>query len=87
MTSKEGTRMVTASYILDTASYTEHGAFADDSEQWGTTFRELGGEWVSITPSWAHGLPVGGVFMEAFGTEAAIAFVDNTLAPVRGSHR
>jgi len=69
----------TASYVLDADAYTKHGAFNDDTAAWGDTFRALGGEKCSITPSWTHGLPVGDVFMEVVGTPEAIAFVDASL--------
>lgn len=70
----------TASYILDSEAYVNHGAFNDHTEAWGESFRALGGEQCYITPSWVHGLPVGEIFMEVVGTREAIAFVDNTLA-------
>ena len=70
----------TASYVLIPEDYTAHGAFNDDSAAWGERFRALGGERCSITPSWIHGLPVGGVFMEVVGTREALAFVENSVA-------
>lgn len=70
----------TASYTLDSEAYVEHGAFNDQSAEWGETFRALGGEECSIFPSWRVGLPVGEVFMTVTGTPAAIAFVDDSLA-------
>jgi hypothetical protein len=72
--------ITTASYILDSESYVKHGAFNDQSQAWGDTFRALGGEKCSITPSWTHGLPVGDIFMEVVGSPKAVAFVDNTIA-------
>jgi len=71
----------TASYILDSEAYVKHGAFNDHSVEWGDTFRALGGEKCTITPSWVHGLPVGEIFMEVVGTPEAVTFVDATLAP------
>jgi len=73
--------MSTASYVMDPDAYVKHGAFNDDSVEWGDTFRALGGEKCLLTPSWTHGLPVGGVLMEVVGSPEALAFVENTVAP------
>lgn len=72
--------MSTASYILASESYVQHGAFNDDSPEWGETFRALGGESCTIEPSWRFGLPVGDVLMAVVGTDEALAFVENTVA-------
>lgn len=73
--------MQTASYVLDAEAYVRHGAFNDHSKEWGDTFRALGGEQVSIQPAWAFGLPVGGMFMHVEGSAAALAFVEDSVAP------
>jgi hypothetical protein len=73
--------MQTASYVLDAEAYVQHGAFNDHSAQWGETFRALGGEEVWIRPAWAFGLPVGGMFMYVEGSAAALAFVEDSVAP------
>lgn len=73
---------LSTSYVLDAESYVKAGAFNDHSQQWCDTFAALGGERCLITPSWAHGLPVGEIFMEVVGTPEATAFVDATLAVV-----
>lgn len=72
--------IATASYMLDADSYVAVGAFNDQSQQWSDTFRALGGESCMIRPSWAFGEPIGGMYMTVTGTDAAIAFVDSTLA-------
>lgn len=74
------THTITASYVLDADAYVAHGAFNDHSPEWGQTFRALGGERCMVTPSWAHDLPVGDMFMEVVGTPEAVAYVDATLA-------
>ena len=71
--------LITASYVLDAEAYVQHGAFNDQSVEWGDTFRALGGEKCLITPAWAYGLPVGGMFMEVVGTPESVAFVDASL--------
>lgn len=73
--------MQTASYVLDADAYVRHGAFNDHSQEWGDTFRALGGESCAIQPAWIFGQPVGGMFMTVVGSAAALAFVEDSVAP------
>jgi hypothetical protein len=68
----------TASYILDSESYIQHGAFdTDSSSDWANTFTALGGEKCFITASWLTNTD--GPVMEVTGTDEALAFVEQTV--------
>lgn len=80
LTADSPTPYVESSTVLDADAYVRHGAFGPvNMRAWADGFTALGGDAATITPAWRYGLPVGGMFLYASGTAAAVDYVHNTL--------